>query len=542
MGHDLTLGDGTDMGDARVKPPRGFTVATRLRQLAEHRGDTVFAITETPTGSRSITFADLDEQAGRAAGLLASLGVTAGAAVHVELTNSIEFLVCLFGVNRLGAVLVPTNPSATVDDVAYIASHAECAVSVVDAAHCPVVVAAREMAPEIGHVLSVGGAADAAMNFAEALDAAAPTADEQHGDETDLAVVLYTSGTTGWPKGVMLTHRNLLFAGEAVASHLRIRPDDRWLVTLPLFHMNALGYSTMSALSAGASVVLVDRFDPNTWAAAAHRSDATLASLFAVHARQLLDTQACAGDADHPLRLLLFAQHLTPIERATLKQRFGPTPVQVYGMTETIAPTLGDPPYGVHRPDTIGRDTVWASVKIVDRSGSEVPDGVAGELMVGGEPGRTLMAGYYQRPDETALVMRDGWLRTGDHMVREPDGNYRFLGRAAEVIKPGVDNVSAPEIERVLYEHVSVADASVVGVQNEAGGEAIAAFVVLQPDDDATPAEILEWARERLADYKVPERVVVVDEIPRSAVGKVLKRELQRLVSPPSDGCRARLQ
>ena len=175
----------------------------------------------------------------------------------------------------------------------------------------------------------------------------------------------------------------------------------------------------------------------------------------------------------------------------------------------------------------LGRATPWVTLKVADRAGREVPDGTPGELLVHGEPGRTLMAAYHRRPEETALVLRNGWLRTGDHMLREPDERYRFLGRAAEVIKPGVDNVSAPEIERVLYENISVADASVVGVRTPAGDEAIVAFVVLHEADDATADELVAWCSERLADYKVPHRIVLVEELPRSALGKVLKRQLQ---------------
>jgi acyl-CoA synthetase (AMP-forming)/AMP-acid ligase II len=288
----------------------------------------------------------------------------------------------------------------------------------------------------------------------------------------------------------------------------------------------------MSALVTGASVALVERFDPLSWADSARCLDATLASLFAVHVRQLLDAPAGASDADNRMRLAIFAQHLTPTERASFQRRFGPTLLQVYGLTETIAPTLGDPPYGAHRPETVGRSLLWAPTKVADRAGRALPVGTEGELVVAGEPGRTLMAGYYHRPEETALVMRNGWLRTGDRLVRETDGSFRFLGRAAEVIKPGVDNVSAPEIERVLIEHVAVTDAAVVGAVNEAGDESIVAFVVLRDDEgDVTADEILLWARERLADYKVPHRVEVVgNALPRNAVGKVLKRELLRLV------------
>lgn len=450
----------------------------------------------------------------------------------MQLPNSIDFVACLFAVNRLGGVVVPTSPASTIDDIAYIASHAECSVSIVDADGVERVLAAREMAPEVSHVVCVdpGVAVDGVLALDD-LRAAAGTAPDHDRADDDLAAVLYTSGTTGWPKGVMLTNRNLMFSGEAVAAHVRLRPDDRWLVALPLFHLNALGYSLMSALSTGASVALLDHFAPDTWTAALTTTGATVSSLFAIHARRLATLEPAAPAASN-LRLFVFAQHLTSQERRRLEERFGAPTVQVYGLTETIAPTIADVAYAPRDADLLGRAALWATLKLVDRAGKEVPPGTPGELVVRGEPGRTLMAGYYRRPDETALVLRQGWLRTGDRMVQEPDGSFRFLGRAVELIKPGVDNVSAPEIERVLFEHVSVLEASVVGVRNAAGDEEIVAFVVLQPGDDATPAELLAWASERLADYKVPQRIVLTDELPRNALGKVLKRELPRLLSP----------
>jgi acyl-CoA synthetase (AMP-forming)/AMP-acid ligase II len=503
------------------------SVSARLRQAAEIAPDAPFVIDDAVH-----TFGDVEARVQETARALGGVGVGDGTSVHLQLANSLEFVVCFIAINRLGAVAVPTSPASTVDDVAYVASHAECAVSIVDADTAAVVIAAREMAPEIHHVLTVGDAPD--VGDVPSIDSlrrsSRDTVAESSPDGGRLAAVLYTSGTTAWPKGVMLTNRNLLFAGETVSSFLRMRPDDRWLVTLPLFHLNALGYSLMSALATGASVAMQRQFDPATWPADLQRFGATLSSTFAVHARRLL--AVAPPTAPTQLRVFLFSQHLTTAERTALESRFGAPAVQWYGMTETIAPTIADSLYGERRAEEIGTVLPWASVKLIDHGGHTQPPGRPGELVVRGEPGRTLMAGYFKRPDETNLVMRDGWLRTGDRMVEGVDGSFRFLGRAAEVIKPGVDNVSAPEIERVLYEHVSVLDASVVGATNESGDEEIVAFIVLQPGDDATPAELLAWAAERLADHKVPQRVILVDELPRNQIGKVLRRELQRRLSP----------
>jgi acyl-CoA synthetase (AMP-forming)/AMP-acid ligase II len=510
-------------------PGLGVTVSRRLRELADARANATFIVDERASGAPSaLTFGEVAERADRCAAVLDAAGVGAGDAVHVQLPNSPEYLIAMFALAQLGAVMVPTSPSATPDDIAYIASHAACRVSIVGVDDYETLATACEMNPELTQVFTVGGQAGDSVDHDAAL-ASAGSGPRDRSDEGAVAAVLYTSGTTGWPKGVMITHRNLIFAGDAVASYVRLRPDDRWLVSLPLSHMNALGYSAMSAVSCGASIALVDRFDPGEWCCAAARSGATVASLFAVHARKLLDT--LHEPVDTSIRTLLFAQHLTSAERDRLRDLIAAEPLQLYGMTETIAPTIADPPYGSPRVNTIGRLTVWSDARVVDRSGSSVPDGTPGELVVGGHPGRTLMAGYWQRPDETALVMRDGWLRTGDRVVRDADGYFRFLGRSVEVIKPGVDNVSAPEIERVLLEHVSVRDAAVVGARDRSGDEVIVAFVVLQPDDDVRPREIIDWVGERLADYKVPHRVLFVDQLPRNTVGKVQKRELVALAA-----------
>ncbi|MBA2438106.1 MAG: AMP-binding protein [Acidimicrobiia bacterium] len=523
----MTVPDTFDRRPAASSSPE--TLRGRLRWLASELGDEPFLVLPALEGPpTTITYGEMDQLARRVGALLNSVRVSRGEAVHLHLRNTWQFVAAFLGCAELGAVAVPTSPSATVDDVAFIASQAGCTVSIAAADLVPVVRAAREMAPEIGYVFSVGGAADDTLDFDGALAAADPLSAATHLSSSDLAAVLYTSGTTGWPKGAMLTNANLTFAGEAVSAHLRMRVSDRWLISLPLFHMNALGYSLMSAFSSGASAVVVDGFRPEDFGRLARTSEATLASLFTVHIRQILSTPSSIEDDDNRLRVTMFAQQIATGERSEFEGRFGSPLLHVYGLTETLAPTLSEPVNGPRVNGTLGRPTLWSRVRVVDRSGQEVQQGQRGELEVHGTVGVTLPAGYLRHPELMEDSVHDGWFRTGDQMVVDGDGRYVFLGRRLDLVKPAVDNVSTAEIERVLLEHVSVLEVAVVGVAGPDGNESICAFVVLRPSEkDATEDEILGWVRERLAEHKVPSRMVLLEELPRSPVGKVLKRQLQ---------------
>lgn len=512
---------------------RNETLSGHLSWRVDTTPGRIFVVSTGPDGeTQELTFGELDRRARAFAALLAGLGVVSGDPVHVQLGNIPDFLVCLFGVSHLGAVMVPTHRAATVDEVIYVVSHSGCQVSVVTAELVPVIAAVADMVPELTQILSVGGPAEGALDLAEAID---PEGDISSAAVTgsELAMVLYTSGTSGWPKGVMLTHANLLFAGQSVAELVRLRPDDRWLLNLPLSHANALNYSTMSAFVTGASIALIDRFDPATWADTGRRHRATVASLFAVHARQLLAAPISEAEAALDLRLTMFALHLQAEERTEFERRFRTRLVQVYGLTETVAPTLAEPVYGPREPDSVGRPTSWVHTRLVDDTGQQVRPGEHGQLQVQGVPGRSLLAGYLSRPQETERVLADGWFSTGDQMQLLPDGTYAFLGRAEEILKPGVVNISAAEIERVLLEHASVTDVAVVGVQREDQEEQIVAFVVLRPGDDATTDELLGWVRERLSEHKVPRRILEIADLPRNAVGKVIRRDLRALAGGP---------
>lgn len=510
------------------------TVGERLAWQAEQTPDRPFLLRAgVPGAAGALTYRQVLEQALSLTGLLASLGVGRGDRVHAQLGNTPELLVALFAVARLGAVLVPTHPSSTVDDITYVMSHASCRVSVCAVEHVAAVAEAAEMVDEVRHLVSVGGQREDSLAWEPTGDAPRVELPAAGVGSRDLLAVLYTSGSSGWPKGVMLSHGNLLFAGEATAQLTRLVPEDRWLVTLPLSHANALLYSVMSAFVTGASAVLVAAFQAEGWTALAREHGATLASLFAVHVRAVL---AAGGPADAPqtgLRLTLYAQHLTEPERQAFADLSGSRPMQVYGLTETLAPSVCDSMNGPRTAGAVGQTTPWADTRVVGPDGAQVPPGAAGELLVRGEPGRSLMLGYLGHEDDTRRVLHDDWFSTGDRLRRLPDGSLEFLGRAEEIIKPGVDNVSAAEVERVLVEHVSVVEAAVVSVGSPQRGEEIVGFVVLRPEDDATVDEVLAYAQERLAAHKVPRQVVALPALPRNAVGKVLKRQLRLPDDPP---------
>lgn len=504
------------------------TLARALEQRAAATPEEVFIVAENIAGEvRSVTFAELEASASRLARLLRSLGIGHGSRLHVHLPNCVEFAECLFASAQLGAVMVPTSADSTPDDLAYVLSHSAATVSVTDPALLPGVLEARDLAPELGEVLLARSAQSLAgsllLEKALAGESEEPIRKEARAGDT--AVILYTSGTTGWPKGVEVSHASLLFAGEVVAQALRMRPEDRWLVALPLFHGNALYYSTMSALVTGASLVFAESFEPERWAKQVVRHRATLASLFATQLRMVLAQPTSGAEPAASLRATVYAQNLADRQVTDFEHRFGCSLVQLYGMTETVAPPLINPLYGERRNASLGRPVPHIPLRVVDSEGRGVGEGNTGELLVGGQPGQTLMLGYYNNPTATADVLRDGWLHTGDY-VHADGGYYYFHGRSTDLLKPSLDNVSTAEIERVVMENWAVQECAAVGVPDSLQTEAIKLYVVRQPGEPLTSEEIHDWCAQRLAEHKRPDLIEFADTLPHTPVGKIDRQAL----------------
>ena len=485
------------------------TVHDLLARTAAERPDAPFLVFAGDAGTATVSYAEQVRRADATAGLLAELGVAPGARVHLMTPNRPEFLDVWFACARLGAVVVPVNPLSTTDEVAHQLADSRAVLSVVDDDLRDTVAAAG------GRVLTLGEL------VAQRSGRTPPPAPEA----PELAAIMFTSGTTSAPKGVQVTHANYRRVGELVAAHLQVIADDRWLVTLPLFHGNAQYYCLMSALVTGASVAVAARFSATAWPAQARELRPTLASLFAAPIRRVLARSTPSpSDAENALRLVLFAQNLAPAQAQEFERRFGAPLIQLYGMTETVVPPFMNPLDDRRRWDAIGLPLPGIEVRVVGE------DDGSGELQVRGRPGIDVTPGYDGRPEATAALFDDGWLRTGDQVRLDEFGRAYFVDRAKDMMKRAGENVAASEVEAVLAAHPAVLEAAVHGVPDPVYDEAIVAHVVLAAGAHADPAELVAWCAERLSKFKVPGTVLVRDELPRSTIGKILKNALREEV------------
>ncbi|WP_210716746.1 AMP-binding protein [Amycolatopsis acididurans] len=502
------------MGDGKLTRRGTDTLATVLLGHAARTPDAPFLVFERAPGRvEHTTYREQAERAARTAATLARHGVRAGERFCVNLTNRPEFYDLWFGAAFLGATIVPVNPLSTVDELGYLVRHAG----------CEVVVTQSDL---VGTAHGTGAAkvldVDAPWLAEDALDQPAAT------DPASTLGVLYTSGTTSRPKGVEVSHAAYLFCGDAVAGHLRVRPDDRQLIVLPLFHGNAQYYSTMSALVTGASIALAPRFSASRWSTQAATLGATVASLFAAPIRMILAADPDDNDTAHALRVVMFAQNVTDQALATFERRFAVPLVQLYGMTETVVPPTINPLYEDRRGRSIGRPLPGITVRVAGPDDEDVPFGEPGELLVHGEPGRTIMTRYLHDPEATATTLRDGWLHTGDTVTLGADGYLAFVDRRKDMIKRAGENVASGEVERVVDEHPAVFESAAVGVPDEMRDEAIHVYVVRHRGASLEEEELLAHCRERMAKFRVPDRVIFVDDLPRTSVGKIQKHLIRR--------------
>lgn len=464
-------------------------------------------------GDVTVTYADLAARIARARGLLAGLGVRRGDGVALQMPRSLAFLELHLGALSMGAWTLPLNPAYTAPEVSYALSDARPAVLVAPGARFP------KLDTAAASVRAVSAeSARARLDAAPAVPAAAGVADDE------LAVLCYTSGTTGRPKGARISHGNLGFTVRALHDAWRWSADDVLLHTLPLFHIHGLFVAQHGALFAGATAVWMPRFDAAAVLDALPRVGATVLMGVPTHYARIL-----ALPADHAPDLSgmrLFTSGSAPLparDHAAFEARFGHRILERYGMTE-VGIVLSNPYDGPRVPGTVGHPLPGVTVQVMDReTGAPLPDGDIGELWIRG-PG--VIAGYHQRPEATAEALAGGWMRSGDLASRDPDtGVLRIVGRARDMVISGGLNVYPAEVEAALSEHPAVDRVAVVGVPDDDLGERVVAVVVAR--GPVEPAALIAFARQTLAPYKCPKEVRLVDDLPRNAMGKVQKHRIR---------------
>jgi long-chain acyl-CoA synthetase len=477
-------------------------------------------------GKDRITYGELDHRVRRVASGLIRLGAKAGDRLVVYLPNGIELVELLYASFSIGVIVVPVSTRLTIGELGHICRDCKpFAVAVVGPARGDL---ASAVPDSIFITIEAQGAAS--IDFAELRSTAAqapPTALSINDD----ALVMYTSGTTGAPKGAIITHSNMVVQNYFVhAVEWGISSEDRYLVTTPLAHRAGLA-RLVNALSLGGTLVIMESFDPKAAVLAVQAEKITVAGMVPTVCRMMLpaiqeDPSTCAS-----LRCIVVTGEAFPVE---LKRKFMDLLphvrlVSFFAMTEAGAVTSLSHEEQFALPDSIGRPTPGVEIKIIDDDGRDVEPGQPGELIVrSGEPGRfTVMRGYYNRPEETARALKDGWLHTGD-IARADEQEYLYIvDRKKDMIISGGLNVYTKEVEQALLANPEVGDAAVVGVPDDIFGESVVAFVERHSSSKLTEADVIAGVQGRIAGYKKPKRIFFMDSLPRNGSGKVVKPELR---------------
>jgi long-chain acyl-CoA synthetase len=487
-----------------------MTITDRLYARAEEQPDAVFLY----YGERVITFGDMAAMVSVEAAQLADRGVRAGHHVALFCGNRPAFLVAWFALAEIGAVTVPLNTALVGDGLRYSLTQSESTLLVIEP---ELLDAIRADLDELERHLPL-------RLIEEAMEFAPPTAlarRHHSAGDGDLNAILYTSGTTGLPKGAMIPSGNLLQAGDDMVDSLGLSAADRIMVFLPLFHANPQMYGVASALAVGCSLILLKRFSASEFLPAARRYGAT-GFTFVGTVLAILDKRLPDPDRNHSLRFGV-GGGAAPLVWRALEERFGFTVHELYGMTETGGWVTMNT-VEARRFGTVGAARRGVTVRVVDEAGHPVPPGFSGEIVARSEREHLFFSGYWREPEITAEMMRGGWLYTGDGGTMDSDGYVTFGSRLKELIRRAGEMIAPAEIELQLLKHPAVRDCAVVGVPDEILGDEIKAVVVA---DGAVEAHALrDFLAGRIAAHMLPRYVEFRDAIPKTETQKVKRHEL----------------
>jgi long-chain acyl-CoA synthetase len=484
-----------------------------LRQQAGVSPVKEFLLSEAD--KRHFTYREFEAAVARAAGMLAAQGVSKGDVVSLLLPNSVEYIIAYFACWELGAVAGPVNGHLKAQEIEYVVSNSEAKLmlvnseflSKVESIQVPRVVFDDER--HAGHGFNGQGTNQVTWE--------------------DEAIIIYTSGTTGKPKGCLLTHGNVIANARQISEWLGFNERDRLLTLMPLFHMNAVSVTTMSALYAGGSTVVSPKFSASRFWQIISDYQITSFGSVATMLSMLLSTYPDGvpeGLNTDQLRFAMCGSAPVPAEiLRRFEETFNCLVVEGYGLSESTCRSTFNPPDERRRAGSCGL-AIGNEMRVVDEEDGDVPDGELGEIVLRGE---NILKGYFKNEAATATAFRNGWFHTGDIGYRDADGFYYIVDRKSDMIIRGGENIYPREIDEVLYQHPQISAAAVIGIPDELYGEEVAAVVVLKPEAKLSDQEVIEFCKARLADYKCPKTVRFLEDIPKGPTGKLLKRELARM-------------
>ncbi|GKV56721.1 long-chain-fatty-acid--CoA ligase [Sporosarcina sp. NCCP-2222] len=495
---------------------------------------------------KDTSYAEFDQSVSMFASALQDLGIQKGDHVAFLLGNTPHFLISLYATMRIGATAIPVNPIYSPDEISYILHNSDAKAVIALDALIPLVEKAAGAFPSISHYIICEASPDAeeklkalpdevkakVLPFSRLIMAGKADVIPVDVDENETAIILYTSGTTGHPKGAMLTHKNLYSNARDVGDYLGFSEHDRVVATLPVFHVFALTVVVNAPLLKGATVLLIPRFSPQDVFATIRKEKGTVFAGVPTMFNFLYQYPEGNPDDFQTIRLAISGGSSLPVALLhNFEDKFNVRVSEGYGLSEASPVTCFNPLDRDRVPGSIGTNIVNVENKVVDEFGDEVPRGEVGELIVRGP---NVMKGYYKMPEETAAAIRNGWLYTGDLAKQDEDGYFYIVDRKKDMIIVGGYNVYPREVEEVLFAHPAVVEAAVIGVPDQDFGEAVHAFVVLKPGASLNEEQVKAYCEEKLAKYKVPEHVEFLDELPKNTTGKILRRTLKTHVGVKS--------
>ncbi len=508
----------------RLYPEHDYTLRGAFESRAQRDPGRAFML----FAGRTWTWGEFDAAVKKAACLFVARGVRKGDRVAVMARNHEGHVLVLFALACIGAIMVPVNPEFGVQEARYVLHHAEvCGVIASTDTLATARAGCEDLATAPWFVLLDGGSGNAPL-LRDLIDRAPECAlpEDITGDATCL--IVYTSGTTGFPKGAMHSQKSFVTCGEAFVQRVYLQPDDRVMVLLPLFHVNAQFYSVAGTLAAGCSMAVVPRFSASTFWDTAVETGATEVNIIEAIGTILQNRPRTEFRPTHRIRRVYGARR-SVID--TFRNDFGiPHLIGGFGMTE-IPGVTSTPFEGPEKPGSMGPvgrhpdpARPWAECRVVDDEGRDVGVDEVGELAV---KTPIIMQGYFRDPDQTKAAFRDGWFLTGDLVRRDADGWFYFVSRKKDIIRRRGENISAAELDRVIGEHPAVHEAAAIAVPSELGEDEILVAIVLKPGQVCSEEDIADWCRRHLAPQKVPRFVVFMGELPHTPTHKVQKTALR---------------